>query len=138
MESDGGSAKALLTCPRDGVETRLRCSECGTPICPACFVRTAVGLRCATCGAESGPVPSAGGAGRRGPAVAALVVVVALAVAAGAWAATRGGGGGTLPDQLDEGGERIAIPRVELGSGDLPGGMSWVLDAAGTAACAPS
>lgn len=39
-----------LTCARDGVPTRLRCANCDIPICPACFVRTEVGLRCPTCG----------------------------------------------------------------------------------------
>ena len=31
------------------VETLLRCSRCGTPICPRCAVRTAVGMRCPAC-----------------------------------------------------------------------------------------
>ena len=31
------------------VLTRLRCSKCGTPICPRCAVETPVGFRCATC-----------------------------------------------------------------------------------------
>ena len=32
------------------VETRLRCSRCGRPICPRCSVRTPVGVRCPDCG----------------------------------------------------------------------------------------
>lgn len=32
------------------VETNLRCSKCGTPICPKCLVQTAVGARCPDCG----------------------------------------------------------------------------------------
>ncbi len=31
------------------VETRLRCSKCGTPICPKCAVQTPVGFRCPQC-----------------------------------------------------------------------------------------
>lgn len=46
----GVSAGApTLTCPRHKVETPLTCVTCGTPICPKCYVRTAVGLRCPKC-----------------------------------------------------------------------------------------
>lgn len=31
------------------VETLLRCSRCGKPICPKCGVRTPVGMRCPDC-----------------------------------------------------------------------------------------
>ena len=31
------------------VETRLRCSKCGQPICPRCAVQTPVGFRCPDC-----------------------------------------------------------------------------------------
>lgn len=31
------------------VETGLRCSRCGTPICPRCAVQTPVGMRCPDC-----------------------------------------------------------------------------------------
>jgi MFS family permease len=31
------------------VETRLRCSKCGNPICPRCAVQTPVGFRCPDC-----------------------------------------------------------------------------------------
>ncbi len=34
--------------------TRLRCSRCGTPICPQCAVRTPVGLRCPDCAGVRG------------------------------------------------------------------------------------
>ena len=38
------------SCPRHpGIATRLRCSKCGTPICPRCMVETPVGYRCPTC-----------------------------------------------------------------------------------------
>jgi len=32
-----------------GVETSLRCSKCGKPICPKCMVQTPVGARCPDC-----------------------------------------------------------------------------------------
>ncbi|MEE8193974.1 MAG: B-box zinc finger protein [Dehalococcoidales bacterium] len=32
-----------------GVETALRCSKCGRPICPKCMVETPVGARCPQC-----------------------------------------------------------------------------------------
>jgi len=31
------------------VETNLRCSKCGTPICPKCLVQAPVGVRCPDC-----------------------------------------------------------------------------------------
>ncbi len=37
-------------CPRHPtIWTRLRCSKCGTPICPRCMVETPVGFRCPSC-----------------------------------------------------------------------------------------
>jgi len=36
------------------VRTRLRCSKCGTPICPRCAVETPVGYRCPECAAVRG------------------------------------------------------------------------------------
>jgi len=54
-------------------------------------------------------------------------VVVALFVAAGAWAVTRGGG--PAADIGDGGGARVAVPLVQVGSGELPGGMTWTLEA---------
>ena len=32
------------------IETNLRCSKCGKPICPKCMVQTPVGARCRECG----------------------------------------------------------------------------------------
>ena len=130
MDSDGGSANTLVRCPRDGVDTRLQCSECGTPICPACFVRTAVGLRCANCGAGK-PVLSVRAGERRPPILAAVAVVVALFVAGGVWAATRGSGGpaGDIGDGGGGGAARAAVPLVSIGSGELPDGITWTLEA---------
>ena len=38
------------------VETRLRCSRCGKPICPRCAVRTPVGMRCPDCAGKRATV----------------------------------------------------------------------------------
>ncbi|MGI8807172.1 MAG: hypothetical protein ACR2KK_04925 [Acidimicrobiales bacterium] len=65
-------SQALLTCPRDRSATRLTCIRCGTPICPSCLVRTAVGLSCVGCAA---PQPS-----RRVNRGARIAVAVAMAV----------------------------------------------------------
>jgi hypothetical protein len=50
------------------VETRLRCSRCGKPICPQCAVRTPVGMRCPDCAGtrasvKANPAGVAAGAG---------------------------------------------------------------------------
>ena len=41
-------AQQLRECEAHGTPTLLRCAEagCGTPICPQCLVKTAVGLKC--------------------------------------------------------------------------------------------
>ena len=62
------------------VETRLRCSRCGKPICPRCAVRTPVGMRCPDCaGTRSASRANPAGtlvAAGAGLAVATLVGVV--------------------------------------------------------------
>jgi len=63
---------------------------------------------------------------RRWPVVAAIAVVVALIVAGGAWAATRSGS--SPADDVSDGGERVVIPSMTLGQGDLPNGGKWTLD----------
>jgi len=68
-----------LTCPRHKVETPLTCVTCGTPICPKCYVRTAVGLRCPKC-AEAVTVKLGGR--RWGVIVPVAVVFVGLALLA--------------------------------------------------------
>lgn len=128
MGTEGGPADTLLRCARDGVETRLQCAECGAPICPACYVRTAVGLKCPSCGAASGPPVAVAETRSRGPVLAAVALVVALVVAGAAWAATRGGGG-SASDDVARGGERVVVPLTLLGRGELPGGVTWVLEA---------
>lgn len=57
--------------------TRLRCSRCGTPICPQCAVRTPVGLRCPDCAGVRGlptyatPASAIG----KGIAIGALIAI---------------------------------------------------------------
>ncbi|MDQ3780989.1 MAG: hypothetical protein M3354_10675 [Chloroflexota bacterium] len=67
------SSQAETRCSyHPSVNTRLRCSRCGKPICPRCGVRTPVGLRCPEC------------AGVRGlPTYATSSPVLAKAAAAG-------------------------------------------------------
>jgi hypothetical protein len=44
------ASEAITYCYRHpDVETRLRCSRCGKPICTKCAVRTPVGFRCPDC-----------------------------------------------------------------------------------------
>ena len=60
------------------VRTRLRCSKCGTPICPRCAVETPVGYRCPDCAAVRG-LPTYRTTPRaliRSTAVGAVVAVV--------------------------------------------------------------
>jgi len=37
----------MATCTQHDVETNLSCRTCGTPVCPDCAVRTAMGVSCA-------------------------------------------------------------------------------------------
>jgi hypothetical protein len=126
--SDGGvTAEVTPLCVRDGVATRLKCSECQEPICPACFVRTPVGLRCPDCAAASGPPVRAAAA--RPPWLVPVVVAAVLAVAvAGAVNLGRGGGSDEPALSLGEPAARTpAAERVRLGAGDLEFGR-WVLE----------
>jgi hypothetical protein len=57
-------------------ETELRCSRCGTPICPRCLVQTPVGARCRSCArVQRSPTY------RLDPRFAARGALVALALA---------------------------------------------------------
>lgn len=91
-------APPKLVCPRHKVETPLTCVTCGTPICPKCYVRTAVGLRCPTCAA--GVTVKIGRRPRWPFVVAGLAVVAVLAIVL----LTRGSdsNGGAVPDDVVE------------------------------------
>lgn len=64
------------------VQTGLRCTRCGKPICPRCAVRTPVGLRCPDCAGVRGlptyrtPATSLARAAGGGLLVAVLVAVL--------------------------------------------------------------
>ncbi len=47
--SPSAAPEALYCINHPQVETRLRCSKCGSPICPKCAVQTPVGFRCPHC-----------------------------------------------------------------------------------------
>ncbi len=61
------------------VETRLRCSRCGKPICPRCAVRTPVGMRCPDC-AGTRPVSQAYPTGTLVAAAAGLAVATGVGI----------------------------------------------------------
>ena len=126
MGDSGGTAEITLTCGRDGTATRLRCAACQAPICPACYVRTPVGLRCPDCSVSSVPPLREAEAGRRWPVLAAIATVVLLGLAGVAFV----GGGGDGPEPALELGApgTATIERRQLGTGDLPMGR-WALDA---------
>ena len=65
--------------------TRLRCSRCGTPICPLCAVRTPVGLRCPDCAGVRGLPTYATERDALGKAALAAVAVGVLFAIAFAW-----------------------------------------------------
>lgn len=63
------------------VMTGLRCSRCGKPICPACAVRTPVGLRCPDCAGVRGlPTYRTPSANLLRAAGAGLLVAIVTAV----------------------------------------------------------
>lgn len=74
VSNDPKMATDLPRCEAHGTPTRLTCSECATPICPHCLVRTDVGLRCQRCAA-----PGAGEARGRSRRPLALAVGISLA-----------------------------------------------------------
>lgn len=126
MGDSGGTTEITLTCARDGTPTLLRCSECQSPICPACYVRTPVGLRCPDCAAASVPPPAAYEASPTRPrwlVPAGVGVAVAIAVVV---ALVLGGGGGSAG--VDDTSAPTATERVRVGTGDLPHGQ-WILEA---------
>ncbi|MGA7671333.1 MAG: hypothetical protein WBW04_12990 [Nitrolancea sp.] len=61
------------------VLTRLRCSKCGTPICPRCAVETPVGFRCPDCAAVRG-LPTYQTSGNALAKSIGIGIVVAVAV----------------------------------------------------------
>lgn len=69
-----------VTCARHrGVETRLRCASCETPICPQCAVEAPIGLRCPDCARPDGR----GGLRRRPDQIRRAAGVAVLGAALG-------------------------------------------------------
>lgn len=71
-------APATRVCEAHGVETRLNCVECGSPICLRCQVRTEVGLKCPKCAAVPESARPRRSRSGRVAALGAAVVIVAL------------------------------------------------------------
>jgi hypothetical protein len=111
---------ADLTCPRDATPTQLTCTKCGTPICPACMVRTDVGLRCPDCAGGVAVRTSANRTKRPQVLAGVCVAVLALVVAA---LVLRGSAGSSGP--AAEGPQHVVRPDLGF-SVDLP--PTWVAD----------
>ena len=71
--SDQGGP-AGLTCQRHGRPTRITCVTCDTAICPACAIRTQVGLKCPDHASKAAPPRTP-----RFQAVGGLLILLALA-----------------------------------------------------------
>jgi hypothetical protein len=112
-----------LICPRDATPTRLTCTQCGTPICPACMVRTDVGLRCPDC-AGGVAVPASANRRRRRRVLAAAAVVAAAVLALLVVALVLRGRGGSSGPAAD-GPQHVLRPDLGF-SVDLP--PTWVAD----------
>lgn len=128
MGDNGGTTETTPNCARDGEPTRLRRAECQAPICPRCFVRTPVGLRCPDCAVASGPPPTAYEASTwpRWLVPVGVVAVLAVALAGAMWIGGRGGQAPAVSDESPQ--AAVATQPVRLGSGSLPHG-GWSLDA---------
>jgi N-acetylneuraminic acid mutarotase len=116
----------MATCTPHNVETNLSCRTCGTPVCPDCAVRTAMGVACnehagsAKKEAVTALAPNAerSGSGRRGPLIGG--VVLALVIAGVVFLRPSGGDG--------DGGGTVSAAWTELPSAGLTArtGMAFV------------
>lgn len=90
------SVTAPQVCALHGVETRLRCASCETPICLRCQVRTEVGLKCPSCAQPAAGARRQGS--RRSPmALAALAVTVAIVLVTAVLVVRSLGSSGVVP-----------------------------------------
>lgn len=80
MKAESGGVIAEKCANHPNVETYLKCSRCGKPICPDCVIPTPVGGRCRECAQLRRPPTFQVGAGRYSKA---LLYGVAAAVVAG-------------------------------------------------------
>lgn len=109
--SDAGPTVA--TCEAHGEPTRLTCVDCGKPICPKCWVRTEVGLKCEA-DARPADVPAQALAllrPKRSPLLLVGLVVLALAAVAAAVALSSSGDDG-VPEALPPVGTWEATPAL--------------------------
>ena len=130
MDSGGGQVIGELICPRDRTATRLQCTDCRTPICPSCFVRTPVGLKCDTCAAPGPAGATSSGRSRSGRwAVAASLAVLLLL--AGGWALFGRSGTSRSTDDGDLGvaAARDSSRGAVVGTGRALDDRSWALEA---------
>lgn len=74
-------ATQTLKCDRHGEATRLTCVDCAKPICPKCFVRTAVGLKCDPCSQPAAPAPAITARPSRRPMLFVLAGLAVIIVA---------------------------------------------------------
>ncbi|MDQ3980985.1 MAG: LpqB family beta-propeller domain-containing protein [Actinomycetota bacterium] len=94
-----------LSCTRHGTTTRLRCAECGTPICPECLVKTDVGMKCIE---HASPLVAPKISPKRQVRGLVLTLVGLAAVVGGTVALLSGvGGDGGEPP---EGGAPVGLP----------------------------
>ena len=117
----------MRVCPRDGVDTLLTCTNCGSPICPQCLVRTSVGFRCPTCASGSGrrlrPSQTAWLGAAAVIAIAAVVIVVVAHPWAGATSAKKsptepGAAPGFAIETRVVGGYSLQLPASWSAAGD--------------------
>lgn len=102
MDGAPASAARTLTCKRHkGVQTPLSCVTCGDAICPRCYVRVAVGLRCPVC-AQGVTVKVKGGRARWplvAVALAVALIIGGLLLESGGSSGSGGPGGDAAPEE---------------------------------------
>lgn len=126
-ETVGDMSQPALRCDADDVETRLTCAHCGTPICPRCMVRTAVGLRCRDCAAPAKPRQRV----RRGRAIVMVAggLVAAAAVVLAGLGFDDESGAPREPSDIalaDDSASELTAVLEDLADDDAGGIVAWV------------
>lgn len=127
-QGEESRAGGTLTCPDDGVPTRLLCAGCRRPICPACFVRTEVGLKCEKCAAPAAAAAVRPEARRRGAVIGAVVAGLVLAGGV-AFVVARPKPAHTDAADIVAPSTTAASPGAAVVSGSLPDGATWAIQA---------
>ena len=109
----------MAVCDRHRRQTRVACAGCGQPICPKCYVRTPVSLKCRPCAG----VPTAS---RRQRALRFAVPAVVALVAAGAVTAFLSS---SAVQGRNEAGPRQAayVPEPQIGKEARVRGLSFLV-----------